>query len=177
MLTWRTHVPADKDALWLLSKERRYELFRDINDAILRELGFDTMDMIQECQWLHSYHDEVMRRVEHAAAAQLALDPRNSTSIAGLDAVKSWRSSLLSLEDILHERVDGWRDLMKRVQHDNVQPDYEIQGVIDEVYRKMVARESGEVGEGAGDTLRKTDANYEQFSADRDSADEKMNCV
>jgi hypothetical protein len=64
-----THMihTADREAVWLLSKERRHELFRDINDAILRELDFDCTDMIQECQWLHAYAEESIRRLEFAA--------------------------------------------------------------------------------------------------------------
>lgn len=143
---------ADPEALWLLSKKRRYDVFRDINDVILRICGYPTTDMIQECHWMHSYYEESLRRLIHTAETQLAEEPHNSTRHSMLKSLKSWQSSLLSLEDIVQQRHDEWRVLMDRVEADGVAPDPEMQLLIERTWQKMVAVEQGvEVGESSVD--------------------------
>jgi hypothetical protein len=53
--------------------------------------GVDPMDMIQNCQYLHAYFEDAIRRIVHAAEVHLAQDPQNQTRIAHLEAFKSWR--------------------------------------------------------------------------------------
>lgn len=145
------HAPkqhADLEAVWLLSKKRRYDIFRNINDVILRICGYPTTDMVQECHWIHAYFQETLRRFIHTAESQLAEEPHNATRVSMLKSLKSWQSSLLSLEDIVQQRHDEWRVLMDRVVSEGVSPDPEMQMLIEKTWQKMVAVDQGvKVGE------------------------------
>ena len=132
-----------REALWLLSLKRRYELFRSINDRILRLVGIEPRDVIQESEYLHAHLDRGVRKLVHAAEALVAQDPGNQTRIAILESYKSWRLSLLSLQDVTLQREQQWRGLMARAEAEGVDPDPEMQHSIEQAFQELV-RETDE---------------------------------
>jgi len=140
---------ADETA-WLLSTDRRYELFRSINDRILRLADIEPRDMIEESEYLHAHLDDGVRRLVHAAEALVAEDPGNETRVAILASYKSWRDSLFSLGDVIHQREQRWRDLMARVEAGRVVPDDHIQGIIEQAWQELAAPEEEDADVSAG---------------------------
>jgi len=138
------------EATWLLSTDRRYELFRSINDRILRLAGIEPRDMIEESEYLHAHLDDGVRRLVHAAEALVAEDPGNATRLAMLESYKSWRNSLYSLEDVVHEREQRWRGLMARVESGHVVPDEHIQSIIEHAWQELAGPEEENVDVSAG---------------------------
>lgn len=130
----------DTQAVRLLSKHRRYELFRDINDAILRDLTYEPCDFLQQANYMHAWFDEGMRHVVYYAEEKLKEQPTNQTRLNYLKCVKSWQSSLMSLEDVVQEDQDRWTALMDRVESEGLQPDPKVQEIIEKEFCKLQAR-------------------------------------
>ena len=144
----------DVQAVRLLSKHRRFELFRDINDAMLRRLGHEPCDFIQQANNMHALEEDRMQELIRVCEEKVEEQPTDPTRIMELKQAKSLYSSLMSLEDIVKQTHDRWTALMDRVETEGLQPDLEVQAIIEKEFSKYQARLRGEDVESSGEEER-----------------------
>ena len=69
----------------------------------------------QECEWEHALADSEAANAVRSLERALAHDRTNVTLLGQLQACRQWRSSLMSLGDLVAQRRDAWRVLMDQV--------------------------------------------------------------
>ena len=69
----------------------------------------------QECEWEHALADSEASNAVRSLERALAHDRTNVTLLGQLQACRQWRSSLMSLGDLVAQRRDAWRVLMDQV--------------------------------------------------------------
>ena len=69
----------------------------------------------QECEWEHALADSEVATAVRSLERALAHDRTNVTLLGQLQACRQWRSSLMSLGDLVAQRRDAWRVLMDQV--------------------------------------------------------------
>ena len=69
----------------------------------------------QECEWEHALADSEAANAVRSLERALAHDRTNVTLLGQLQACRQWRSSLMSLGDLVEQRRDAWRVLMDQV--------------------------------------------------------------